>query len=168
MIELRQRLGLARETFGKRRVLADAGREDFQSDDAIQLFLPRFIDRAHAAFADEFENFQLRKQRRELRNGWRIKRRLFGVGDGVRRHAHFEQAGGAQSGQRAGGERRAALRTFVSVGHGLIHIYRVHARFRSKTGGMLHEILERRSSDRHVIKSCSHLAESGVRRSSAA
>ena len=142
MIELRQRLGFAGEALGKRRIVTNAGRKNFQRDDAVQLFLPRLIDRAHAAFADEFEDFELRKLRREFGDGRRIERRLFRVGDGVRRRAHFEQAGGAKSGQRAGGERRAALRTFVFVGHGLIHFYRVHAHFRSKTGGMLPEKLK--------------------------
>ena len=137
MIELRQRLGLAGEAFGKRGIVADAGRKNFQRDDAVELLLPRLIDRAHAAFADEFEDFELRKLRREFGDGRRIERRLFGVRDGVRRRAGFEQAGGAKSGQRAGGQRRAALRTFVAVGHGLIQFYRVHAHFRSKTGRML-------------------------------
>ncbi len=61
----------------------------------------------------------------------------FAVGDGVCRRALLEQAGGAKPGQRAGRQRRAALRTFVSVGHGLVRFYRVHACFRSKTGGTL-------------------------------
>jgi hypothetical protein len=37
---------------------------------------------------------------------------LFRVGDGVRRRAHFEQACGTKPGERAGGQWRAALRTF--------------------------------------------------------
>jgi hypothetical protein len=51
-----------------------------------------------------------------------------------------EQAGGAKSGQRAGRERRAALRTFVGFGHWRIYFYRVHASFRSKTRWTLPEI----------------------------
>ena len=66
MVQLGQRLGFAGEAFGERRIVADAGREDFQRDDAVQLLLPRLVNRAHAAFADEFEDFQLRKQRREF------------------------------------------------------------------------------------------------------
>ncbi len=109
----------------------------FSATIAVELFLPRLVNRAHAALADEFEDFELRKFGRKLDDRrWR-ERRLFGTGDGVRRRAHFEQAGGAKSGQRAGGERRAALRAFVSVGHGLVYFYRIHAHFRSKTGGML-------------------------------
>ena len=74
MIELRQRLGLAGEALGKRGIVADAGRQNFQRDDAVQLFLPRLIDRAHAALADEFEDFELRKfQRREFGDGRRIE-----------------------------------------------------------------------------------------------
>ena len=76
MIQLGQRLGFAGETFGKRGIIADAGRENLQRDDAVQLFLARLVNRAHAAFADEFEDFQLRKQRREFGNGRRIEGRL--------------------------------------------------------------------------------------------
>jgi hypothetical protein len=62
----------------------------------------------------------------------------------------LEQAGGTKTGQRAGGKRRAALRTFVSVGHGLIHFYRVHAHFRSKTGKMLPENVETTKYTNHA------------------
>jgi len=67
--------GFARETFGKCRVIADAGRKDFQRHQAVELFLPRLINRSHAAFADEFEDFQLRKFRGELADGGRIEGR---------------------------------------------------------------------------------------------
>jgi hypothetical protein len=68
MVQLRQRLGFAGEAFGERRIVADAGRQNFQRHDAIELFLARFVNRAHAAFADEFEDFQLRKQRGQFRH----------------------------------------------------------------------------------------------------
>ena len=61
MIQLGQRLGFTGESFGKCGVVADSGRKDFQRDDAIQLLLARLVNRAHAAFADEFEDFQLRE-----------------------------------------------------------------------------------------------------------
>ena len=76
MIELRQRLGFAGEAFGKRGVVADAGRQNFQRDDAVQFLLPRLVNRAHAALADEFEDFELRKLGGEFGDGRRLKRRL--------------------------------------------------------------------------------------------
>jgi len=71
---------------------------------------------------------------------------LLGVRDGIGRRAHFEQAGGAKPGQRAGGERRAALRALVGIGHWRVYFYGVHARFRSKTGGTLPEKLKKHST----------------------
>ena len=121
------------------RVVADAGRENFQRDETIQLFLSRFVNCAHAAFTDEFEDFKLRKERREFGDGWRDERRLFAIGDGVRCRAHLEQASGAKSGERACGQRRAALRAFVSVGHWRREFYCVHASFRSKSARTLPE-----------------------------
>src|ERR1019366_3388125 len=106
---------------GKRGIITDAGRKNLQRDNAVKLFLPRLENRPHAALADEFENFELRKFRGKFLDGWRVERRLFGGPDSVRWRAHCEQAGGAKSGQRAGRERRAALPTFISVRHGRIH-----------------------------------------------
>ena len=37
-------------------------RQNFQRDERSSAGLPRLINRAHAALADEFENFQLRKK----------------------------------------------------------------------------------------------------------
>ena len=61
MIELGQRLGLAGEAFREGRIAADAGREDFEGDDAVERLLPGFVDRPHAALADEAQDFQLRE-----------------------------------------------------------------------------------------------------------
>ena len=47
-------------------IITDAGRKNFQGDDAVQLFLPRPINGAHAAFADESEDFQLREKLRDF------------------------------------------------------------------------------------------------------
>src|SRR5208282_5942018 len=74
MIQFRQRPGFAGEAFGKRRVFANPGWKNFQSDDPVQLLLSRLVNRAHAAFADEFEDFKLREQRREFGEGWRVER----------------------------------------------------------------------------------------------
>ena len=99
MIELGQRLGFAGEAFGKRGIPADAGRKNLQGHNAVQLLLPGLIDRAHAALADEFQNFQLGKLRAQLlRFGRDEARRLFrrvGVGAGGKRA--FHQAFGAEA-----------------------------------------------------------------------
>ena len=41
-------------------------REQFERDEAVQGFLPRLIDHAHAAAPEAFQDFQLRKMRRDL------------------------------------------------------------------------------------------------------
>src|ERR1035437_515540 len=71
MVELRERLGFASKTFGKGRVAADAGRENFERDEAIQSWLPGLVDGTHAALANEFKDFQLRKESGKLfHRGW--------------------------------------------------------------------------------------------------
>ena len=139
MIQLRERLGLAREATGERGVAANAGRKNFERDDAVQLLLPRLVNRAHAALADEFKHFQLREQRREFGHRWRRERRRLPARGRLVGRALFQQAGGAKSGQRAGRQRGAALRAFISIGHGLVQFYCVHAFFRSKSRKMLPE-----------------------------
>ena len=83
MIQFCQRLGFAGEASGKRGVAADAGRKNFQGDNPVQFLLADFIDRAHAALADEFQNFELRELpgqflrfgRNEARRFFRARRR---------------------------------------------------------------------------------------------
>ena len=66
MVQCRQRLRLARESFGKFRVIHAFRREQFQGDEAVQGFLPRLVNHAHAAASETFENFELRKMRGNL------------------------------------------------------------------------------------------------------
>ena len=61
MIQASQRPGFAGESFGKRRILGRFGRNDLQRHHPVQIFLARFIDRAHAAAAEQFQNFELRE-----------------------------------------------------------------------------------------------------------
>ena len=42
------------EAVGKRGITTNAGRKNFQRHDAVELPLPRLVNRAHAALADEF------------------------------------------------------------------------------------------------------------------
>lgn len=98
MIEFRKRTGFARETFGKGRA-ASLRRQDFQGHDAVQLFLASFIDRAHTALTDKFEDFQLWKFRGQFFDFGRGKTRRFTAG--IRPDVHtgaqasLEQALGA-------------------------------------------------------------------------
>ena len=112
MIQLRERPGFAREAPGERGVAADAGRKNFQRHEAVQFLLPRLVNRAHAALADEFQDFELREQRRQFGDGRRLERRRLPARGGFVGRALFQQAGGAKPGERAGRQRRAALRTF--------------------------------------------------------
>jgi hypothetical protein len=118
MIQFRERPGFARKAFGKGGVAANAGRKDFQRHQPVQFLLPRLIDRAHAALADELKNFELRKQRRQFGNGWRMERRRLSARGGLVGRALFQQTGGAKPGECAGWQRRAALRTFRDVRRG--------------------------------------------------
>ena len=87
-------------------------REQFQRDEPVQALLPRLIDHPHAAASEAFEDFQLRKMRRDL---FGRQRRL--RGGPVARENRFRlqvqrhQAIGAKPRGRALSERRAALRT---------------------------------------------------------
>lgn len=113
MIELRQCPGFASEAFGKGRIIADAGRQDLECNNAVELLLTRLVHRAHAAFANEFQYLKLRKKRCEVVKRGRLEGRLIASGNGVAGSALLQQAGGAKPGQRATGQRRAALRAFI-------------------------------------------------------
>ncbi len=112
MVQAREGFGFAGESFGEGGIVADARRQYLERNETIQLFLARLINSsAHAAFADERQEFELRKQWREFGDGGRDERRLLAVRDRVRRRARREQAGGAKPIQRLRREVRAALRT---------------------------------------------------------
>jgi hypothetical protein len=113
MVQCRERLCLAREAFGKLGIAHALRREEFQRDEAVQSFLPRLVNHAHAAASETFENFKLRKMRGDL---FGRQRRLRGgrvVGEnGFRFQVQRHQAIRAQSGGRILWQRCAALRTF--------------------------------------------------------
>ena len=72
MTQSRQRAGFALETLGKLGVrnaaVATAG-ENFQRDQTIQLRLARFVNRAHAAASEAFDDFELGEVRGEFGHG---------------------------------------------------------------------------------------------------
>ncbi len=61
VVEPGQRLGFAGEPFGESGVLTNPGRQNLERDDAVEFLLPGFVHRAHAAAADELEDFELGK-----------------------------------------------------------------------------------------------------------
>ena len=74
MIQRRERLRLVREALRKLRIVHPLRREQLQRDEAVERFLPRLVDDPHAAAAEAFEDFELRKVRGELLR--RLGRRL--------------------------------------------------------------------------------------------
>ena len=113
MVQRRQRLRLACEALGKLRIAHPLGREQFQRDEAVQAFLTCLVNHAHAAAAEAFEDFELRKMRGDL---FRRQRRLRGgrvVGEnGFRLQVQRHEAIGTQPGGRALLDERAALGAF--------------------------------------------------------
>ena len=71
MVELGKGLRFAGKALGQGRVRADARGQDFQGHQPVELLLPRFVNRAHAAFSEQCQNFQLRKEAGHLlQRGW--------------------------------------------------------------------------------------------------
>ena len=74
MIQPRQQAAFAGKPFGKRRDPPPALRENFWRDESFQSLLPGLEDKAHAALADQFEDFELRKRSPQfppaLARGW--------------------------------------------------------------------------------------------------
>jgi hypothetical protein len=76
MIQGREGLGFTGEALGKLGVVDALRSEELEGDEAVQGLLPRFLNDAHAAAAEAFENFKLRKvggdlpgRQRRLRSG---------------------------------------------------------------------------------------------------
>ena len=73
VVQFCQSLGFTGETIRKSGCLTNGGRQDFQRHDAVKFLLADLVNRAHAAFADEFEDFKLREMRREFINRRRLE-----------------------------------------------------------------------------------------------
>ena len=113
MTELRERAGFARKPLREIPVVAGTRRENFQRDEAVQRRLARLVNRAHAAFADEFKDFELRKQFGEFGNRGRHERLRAGRRTAFGRDAALQQAGRAKPLRHVGFQFRAALRAFA-------------------------------------------------------
>jgi len=66
MIELGERAGFTGEALGERRIAAPLGGQHLEGDESIELRLPGLVDSAHAALAEQAEDFQVREVRRQL------------------------------------------------------------------------------------------------------
>ena len=95
---------------------SDCGRI-FSATQPVELRLPGLEDHAHAALADEFEDFELRKSRGDLlqRRGRGPRREMF-----RRRRRPGEQTARAEPLRGTVCERRTAFGTMI-LGHGRIH-----------------------------------------------
>ena len=118
--EAGEEAAFALETGGEGGVGAEVGREEFEGDEAIELGLAGLEDVAHAAGADEFEDFELREGGGDLVTGGRRGARsgsaagLGGFSDGG------EEAGGAEALRGVGGQGGVALRA-GGGGRRLVH-----------------------------------------------
>ena len=113
MIQFRERAGFAGEATGKIQVAARPRRENLQSDEPVQRRLAGFIDRAHAALADEFKNFQLRKKFLQFGERRRRERRSSRRRTAFSRDAALQQASRAKSFRHVRFQFRAALRALA-------------------------------------------------------
>ena len=67
MIQPGQRLGFPGKPLGKRRVTANARRQDLQRRYPVQFLLADLIDHSHAAPTQDLQNLELREMRRQFR-----------------------------------------------------------------------------------------------------
>ena len=65
MIQGCQSMGLTGKAFREGRITLATRSQQLERDRTVQRLLPGTIDNAHAAAADEFEDFQLRKRGRD-------------------------------------------------------------------------------------------------------
>ena len=121
MVEFGEGSGFTGEALGKRGIVADVGREDFESHDAVELLLSRLVDSTHAALTDKLENFELGKPGRKFGQRGRGEAGCFaaGIRAGGKRPLH--QARRAKALGRTGIQRFAALRTDGATVHALYY-----------------------------------------------
>ena len=120
MAQLGQRAGLAREALREPRVPGGFHWKNLERHQPVNLALPRFIDCAHAAGAEQFDDFKLQEvpgnvfQRRRCRRGpFRARAKAAGF----TADAHLHQAFRAEAARRAGWHGFAAMRTFACFSH---------------------------------------------------
>ena len=128
MVEFSQRLRFTGEPLGKSRILADSWRQDFEGDHSVEFLLPGSIDRAHAALANEIQDFQLRKEATNLCRGGGDERRSPAFRLAVWPDIHagaqssLDQTLRAQTVWSIGGQRLPA----TAASFRRIHFHRIH------------------------------------------
>ncbi len=107
--QLRERTRLAREPLGEAGLLAELGPQDLERDPAVELLLPRLVDRAHAALADPSHDLQILGEGVQALD----RRRRPAAGSRVRvgHEPGLEQAAGAEALRGVQAQRGATLRT---------------------------------------------------------
>ena len=70
MVEPGQGAGFAFEALGKSRVASFFAAEEFSAPRTGQAWLAGLVNRAHAALAQQFDDFELGKKPGHLLNGW--------------------------------------------------------------------------------------------------
>ena len=109
MVQGRQRLRFAREALGEFPVSHTLRREEFERHETFQGLLPRLVNDAHAATSEAFEDFKLRKVRREFLRRKRFLRRGRLRAGLRRRHCLGHQTARAQATRCGRRQGRAAL-----------------------------------------------------------
>ncbi len=114
MVQTRQGAGLAVEPFGKAGIAGDRRWQYLQGNETVQGWLARLVNRAHAALADEAEDFELGKELGDFLDGWRHKALAGGLtgntGFGSGGKAGFDEAFRAQPERHVRRQRLATIR----------------------------------------------------------
>ena len=108
MAEARDGLGLNFEAADFLLGSERASEDDFEGNDAVEAFLAGLVNDAHAALADDFEDFVAGEFRRGKRGG--------GCGEGESGGSAGEDARGAETLGRAGGDGRGAPGAGLALG----------------------------------------------------
>jgi hypothetical protein len=122
--EAGQGTGFPSEPLGEAWVGRRLGGQDLQGYQAVEGRLARLVHGAHAAFAQEAEDFELWEEPGYLFNSQRHERFGFGAGGSVSSGALLHQAGGAKPCQHSHRQRGTALRTLLwhsPIRSGIIH-----------------------------------------------
>ena len=109
VVELGQGFGFTGEPLGKRGVVSNPGREDFERHDAVKFLLPRFIDCPHATASDQFDEFELRELPRQFLNARRREAWCLLAGYSPGSHCQFHQTSRAKTPRGIGGQRSLAI-----------------------------------------------------------
>ena len=117
MVQPGQGARLAAEPLREIRIAPRGGGKHLERDPAVQSRLPGLVDRAHAALPEQFDDFQVREERRDLGHRRRGLTAIRRGGDCFGGKALLEQTGGAKS-AHAGRQRSAALGTGASGNSG--------------------------------------------------